>query len=319
MMKQILDEINSAKKILLISHVNPDGDTLASCAALKLYIGKKADILVQTNKEKGVPDLYKFLPLGDVKFQDTVEDIYDLVIAADVAAIDRIVEKGREIFNKAEKTINIDHHKTNKGYAKINLIKGGYSSTGEVLYDLFTESDIKITKEMAECLYVSILTDTGCFRYETVTKETFIAVSKLVETGIDTADIAKRCYDNKPKAMVQFQADVVSNAKFVMDDRVVYSIITDGILKKYNALNEHTEGIAETLRSISSVEISIVLKENENKTTKVSLRSKTIDLTPVVERFNGGGHKMAAGCTIRKPAKIAKELVLDEIAKCLNS
>ena len=304
------------KKLLIITHVNPDGDTLGSASALKLFIGDKADILVQVESKLKVPEIYKFLPkMDDVKFLDTVKDEYDLLIAVDVASIDRIVEFPRKMFDKCKNTINIDHHKTNKGYAAINLIKGGYSSTGEVLYDFFNEANIKITKEMAEPLYVAILTDTGCFRYETVTKNTFLAASNLMEKGIDTSLIAKKCYDNKPKSMITFQADIVSKAKFAFDDKVAYAIITSSDMEKFNVKNEHTEGIAETLRSIKTVDISILLKENEEKITKVSLRSKTIDLTPVVEKFNGGGHRMAAGCTIRKPAKVAIELLLDEIIK----
>lgn len=320
MEKKILEKINLAEKILIVTHVNPDGDTLGSAVSLKEFIGTKADILVQTKLSVGVPYNYKFFDcLANAKFIDTVEDVYDLLICVDVASIDRIVEKPREIFNKAVNTINIDHHKTNKGYANLNLIKGGYSSTGEVLFDFFNENNIEITKKMAEALYVAILTDTGCFKYETVIKETFIAASKLMETGIDTSDIAKKCYDNKPKSMVTFQAEVISNAKFTLNEKVVYAIITSDLMKKFKVGNEHTEGIAETLRSINSTDISIVLKENDDKrTTKVSLRSKTIDLTPIVEKFNGGGHKMAAGCTIRKPAKEAIELILDEIAKCVN-
>ena len=316
MIDEILEKIKQANKVLIITHVNPDGDTLGSASALKLFIGKKADILVQVDSKVQVPDTYKFLPeIEDVKFLDTVKDEYDLLIAVDVASIDRIVEFPRKLFDKCKNTINIDHHKTNKGYAAINLIKGGYSSTGEVLYDFFNEAKIEITKEMAEPLYVAILTDTGCFRYETVTKDTFLAASNLMEKGIDTSLLAKKCYDNKPKSMITFQADIISKAKFAFDDKVAYAIITSLDMEKYNVKNEHTEGIAETLRSIKTVDISILLKENEEKITKVSLRSKTIDLTPVVEKFNGGGHRMAAGCTIRKPAKVAIELLLDEIIK----
>ncbi len=315
----ILDTISNSKKILLLTHVNPDGDTLGSACAMKEYIGEKADILVQTKKDTGVPYNYKFLPqLENAEFLDTVKADYDLVIALDVASKDRIVDSAREIFDKAPVTINIDHHKTNKGYAKLNLIKGGYSSCGEVLFDFFTENNIPITKNMAEALYVAILTDTGCFKYEATTKDTFFAVSKLTETGIDISDIARKCYDNKPKKMITFQSDVILNAKYQMDDKVVYAIIDKEILDKYNVGNEHTEGIAEILRSISSVDVSIVLKETSNKTTKVSLRSKTIDLTPVVEKFSGGGHKFAAGCTVKKPAKEAIELILDELYKCLK-
>ena len=313
----ILDKIKSAKKILLITHVNPDGDTLGSAVAMREFIGDRADILVQT--EHKIPYCYKFLDgLQKVVFLDEVEDKYDLIIALDVASVDRIVDKARKIFDKSENTINIDHHKTNKGYGAINLIKGGYSSTGEVLFDFFVENNIQITKKMAEALYVAILTDTGCFRYESVTPDTFFACAKLMETGIDTSLISKNCYDNKPKKMVTFQAEVIQNAKFTFEDKVAYAIITPKIMKKYDVSNEHTEGIAETLRSMSAVDISIVLKENEEKITKASLRSKTIDLIPIVEKFRGGGHKFASGCTIKKPASEAIELILDEISKCLK-
>ena len=320
MENKILEKINSADKILIITHVNPDGDTLGSAASLKEFIGDKADILVQVKKEKGIPYNYQFIKtLSDVKFLDTVKDEYNLLIAVDVASIDRIVDEARIIFDKSKNRINIDHHKTNKGYSELNYIKGGYSSTAEVLYDFYNAINAKITKEMAEALYVGILTDTGCFKYETTTPDTFRAAAKLTETGIDISDLAKKCYDNKPKKMVTFQADVVTNAKFAMENKVVYAIITDEIMKKYNVSNEHTEGIAETLRSINSVDISIILKENEDKTsTKVSLRSKTVDISPVAECFRGGGHKMAAGCTIKKPAVVAIELILDEISKCLR-
>ena len=320
MENKILEKINSANKILIITHVNPDGDTLGSAVSMKEFIGDKADILIQTNKEKGIPYNYRFMDtLNNAKYLDTVADEYDLLIALDVASIERIVELPRKIFNNSTNTINIDHHKTNKGYGKLNLIKGGYSSTGEVLYDFYNTCNIKITKKMAEALYAAILTDTGCFKYETVTPDTFKAAAKLAEIGVDVSDIARKCYDNKPKSMVIFQADVVLSAKYVFNNKVSYVIVTDDIMKKYKVGNEHTEGIAEILRSVCSTNISIVLKENEDKTsTKVSLRSKTIDLTPVVKHFNGGGHKMAAGCTIQKPAKIAIELILNEISKCLN-
>lgn len=320
MENEILEKIKNANKILIITHVNPDGDTLGSAASLKEFIGKKADILVQTEKKIGIPYNYQFInALSNVKFLDTLSDEYDLLIAVDIASVDRIVDNARIIFDKSKNRINIDHHKTNKGYAEINLIKGGYSSTGEVLYEFYNKINAKITKEMAEALYVAILTDTGCFKYENVTVDTFMAAAKLLELGVDTSDIAKKCYDSKPKSMVTFQADVISNAKFSLDNKVVYAIITTDLMKKYKVGNEHTEGIAETLRSINSTDISIVLKENEDKnSTKVSLRSKTIDLTPIAEHFRGGGHKMAAGCTIKKPAKVAIELVLDEISKCLR-
>lgn len=317
---KIFKEIDDAKKILIVSHVNPDGDTLGSMCALKLFIGNKADTLVQTSSSVGIPDTYKFLPhINDSKNLDNVQDVYDLVIAVDVASIDRIVQKARMIFDNARMTINIDHHKTNNGYGKLNYVIGDSSSAGEVLYDIFKARNIPVSKEMADCLYVSILTDTGGFRYENTSAKTLEIASHLVKLGVNSADISKKCYNNKPKNMVLFQAAIISKAEFLFDNKVAITTITNSDLKKFDAKNEHTEGIAETLRTIKTVEVSAVLKESDNQTTKVSLRSDNIDVCEIVKPFKGGGHIHAAGCTIKKPVNIARDLLVCEIEKCLKS
>lgn len=313
----IFNEINNAKKILIVSHVNPDGDTLGAMCALKLFIGKKADTLIQNLT--GVPETYNFLPeINLSKNLNNVDDIYDLVICVDIAAIDRVVQKARWIFDNANMTINIDHHKTNNGYAKINWIIPDASSAGEVLFNMFREQDVKITKEIAECLYVSILTDTGGFRYENTKPETLEAAAQLIKLGVDNADLAKKCYNTKPKNMIMFQAAIISKTQFMFNNRVALAAIAHEDLKRFNANNEFTEGIAETLRTIKTVEISAVLKESESQTTKVSLRSDRVDVCEIVKKFNGGGHIHAAGCTIKKPLRIAQEMLICEIEKCLG-
>lgn len=318
-LNQIFDAINNAKKILVVSHVNPDGDTLGAMCALKLYLKDKADTLIQTSSLVGIPETYKFLPeINLSKNLDTVQDIYDLVIAIDVASIDRIVQNARAIFDNTKMTINIDHHKTNNSYGKLNWVVENASSAGEVLYNMFKTKNIPVSKEMAECLYVSILTDTGCFRYENTSPKTLEIAAELIKLGANNADLAKKCYNNKPKDMVLFQSAVISKAKFLFNNKVAIASITKEDCKKFNTKNEYTEGIAETLRTIKSVEISAVLKENDNGDTKISLRSDNVDVCEVVKRFNGGGHIHAAGCTIKKPLKIAIELLVDEIEKCLN-
>lgn len=318
MEEKIFDLIERAKKILIITHVNPDGDTLGCACALKSYIGDKADILLQLSGDKSCPDTYTFLPyLDKAKTLETVQNTYDTVICIDVASIDRVVENARDIFNNAKVTINIDHHKTNRGFARYNLVKGGLSSAGEVLYEMFLQSGKKITLEMANCLYVSILTDTGCFKYETVTPRTLEIAAELAKIGVNTSDIARKCYDLKAKAMVMFQAYCVAGAKFLCDDKIVYTTVTKSDMEKFGAKDEHTEGICENLRSIKTVEFACVLKESSNNTTKVSLRSKEKDVTEVVKKFGGGGHIRAAGCTIRKPVYEAVELLIDEIKKHL--
>ena len=317
MEKEILNSIQEAARVLIITHVNPDGDTLGSASALKSFIGEKADILIQIEDNFNFPNTYSFLPfINSAKNLKTIDDDYDLMIAIDVASIDRIIEPARKIFENCKNTIIIDHHKTNKGFAKINYIKGGISSAGEVLFDLFKNLNIEITREMAIGLYSAILTDTGCFKYESTTPHTFKIASELAQSGINTSDIADLCYTNKPKNLILFQSELLSKAQFCINDKIAYTLITKETMDKYNAKDEYSEGICETLRSIANVEIAFVLKET-NFGTKVSIRTKELDATLITSKFNGGGHKRAAGCTIKQKINQALESLLKEAKEIL--
>lgn len=317
MEREILNLINNSSRVLIITHINPDGDTLGCASAMKSFIKDKADILIQIPDNFSFPNTYSFLPhLNSAKNLSNLKDEYDLIIALDVASIDRIINQARNIFEKAQNTIVIDHHKTNPGFGKINCIKGGISSTGEVLFDMFEKLNIPITKDMATGLYAAILTDTGCFKYESATPHTFEIASKLAKI-INTSEIADLCYTNKPKNLILFQNYLISNATFCLNDKIAYCTITKEIIDKFCAKDEYTEGIAETLRSISGVEIAFVLKESPNG-TKVSIRTKEKDATKISEKFNGGGHKRAAGCTIKEKINTSAQMLLEEAKLLLN-
>lgn len=316
MEREILKTINNSNRVLIITHINPDGDTLGSASAMKAYIGDKADILIQIKDNFNFPNTYSFLPyLNSSKNLSNVENEYDLVIALDVASKDRLIDKARVVFEKAQNTISIDHHKTNRNFAKLNLVKGGVSSCGEVLFDFFEANDIQITKQMALGLYSAILTDTGCFKYDSVTSHTFEIATKLSKL-IDTSQIADLCYTNKAKNLILFQSELVTNAKFCLNDKIAYTLITKDILEKYSAKDEYTEGICETLRSISGVEAAFVLKETSSG-VKVSIRTKELDATKITDKFNGGGHKRAAGCTIKENINKAAEKLIETTKELL--
>ncbi len=315
MEREILNLIKNSSNALIITHINPDGDTLGSACAFKGFlnnIGKKSDILIQIQDNFNFPNTYSFLPfINFSKNFSNVKEEYDLVIALDIASIDRMIDEARKIFENCKNTISIDHHKTNKGFAKLNLIRGGISSTGEVLYDFFKSLNIEITPEMAIGLYCAILTDTGCFKYESTTSHTFEIASNLSKIGINTSEIADLCYTNKPKNLILFQNYLISNAQFCYNNKVAYTTINKETIEKFSAKDEYTEGIVETLRSIAGVEIALVLKEAETG-VKVSIRTKEKDATKITQKFNGGGHKRAAGCTIKEKLPKALELLLNE-------
>ena len=305
--------IKQSKKILLLSHVNPDGDTLGSMCAMYSAVYDRFKIKPDMSIVSNIPFNYKFLPnINSAQRYIDNSLVYDLVIALDIAAIDR-ARDSKIFFDKAKFTVNFDHHKTNPNYAQFNIVDSEASSCGEVLFNFFKENSWKISKDTAICLYTAIMTDTGSFRFDNTTSSAFRAVSELVDIGVNPSEIYKNCYETKTKNLVMFQNYCVNKAVFSEDNKIVYTTVYKKDLEKFSAKDDATDGIAETLRAINTTEIAFVLKEVENKLTKVSMRSKHIDVAKIAEIFGGGGHTFASGCTIKAGMEDAVKKVLKEI------
>ena len=312
---QLKDKIEQAENIIVFSHVSPDGDTLGSNLAISLMIEKYFNKKVDSTYVGFLPSLYSYMPdfdrFIDVQTIDKTKK-YDLAIAVDVASKDRMVS-GTILFDNAKFKVNIDHHKTNIGYADINIIDGDAACVGIILYRIFKAWNLEIPTDVARCIYTSLLTDTGGFKYENTTPETFMLAADLVALGVSPTFEFRSCYETKPQSMVQFQAYVVSNATFYNSGKIAFAKITRSDMSKFGASDDFTEGIVEVLRTSKNVEIAAILKETKEGYTKVSLRSKTVDVTPIVIDFGGGGHTFAAGCTIKKPIAIAFDKLLKRV------
>ena len=312
--------IETANNIVIFSHVNPDGDTLGSMIGLSKLIELNFN-KTTTNVIIGkTPETYAFLPsINNCISNQSIDKttIYDLAIAVDVAAKDRMSDM-QEIYFNAKNTANVDHHITNNNYGKVNIVKGEASSAGEVVYEIAKDLNWKFNKEIAELLYIAILTDTGGFRFENTSPKVLTYAAELIEMGLNPTQIYRQCYESKPKAMALLNAYAIQNAVFKENDKIAYTIITKEDMKNFNAKNDYTEGISEALRQINSTEVAILLKELPNQMTKVSLRSKKVNVAKIAEAFDGGGHHYAAGCTIQKPPKIAVEKLLELVKKSLN-
>ena len=264
-----------------------------------------------------IPSVYEFLPnISQVKQLEYIDKSreYDLVINVDVASLDRICD-AKILFDKAKKTINFDHHKTNNSYGEINLINADASSTGEVLYYFMKEQGWKINLDTANCLYTAILTDTGSFRFNNTKPETLNVAADLVEIGVDPTDVYKKVYESDSKTLVMFQAYCISKAEFLDDDKIAYTIVYKKDMEKFGANEECMEGLTEKLRAIVTTRVAFVAKEMKSGATKFSMRSKFVDVAEICEVFGGGGHRFAAGCTIKAHPEDAVKKILKEIKK----
>ena len=311
------DIIKSSKNILIISHINPDGDTLGSMCglfhAIEKNFKKKCDMMTLSK----VPKIYEFLP--DISFAKHVDMfdksmVYDLVICVDIAAENRF-EEAKILFDKAAYTINIDHHKTNTKYADLNIVDVNASSAGELLYGIMRDLNWKINLETATCLYTAVLTDTGSFRFSNTTPATFKTAADLVSMGVDAVEVYKNCYETNSKSMVMFQAYCISNAKFKSNDTIAYSIIYKKDMERFSAGDDCTEGLAEKLRAIETTKVAFIVREIGTRISKISMRSKDIDVSEICAVFGGGGHTCAAGCVIKSAPGTAANKILDEIRK----
>lgn len=316
------ESIRSANEIAIFTHVSPDGDTIGSSLALFEVIKKHYQKNVTIFISDKIPKVYEFLPcincytrIDDANYENK---IFDLAIAADVATSERM-GRSLPLFRKSKFKINIDHHKSNSNYGDLNIINPQASSASEVVLDMLNDLQIELTKEIATLIYVGILTDTGGFRYDNTSQSVLQKASKLLDFGISHSELCQKCFMTKEKKALLLTANAILNAKFLLCDKIAYTAITLNDMKKYNAKNEHTDRIVETLRQIETCDVALLFKENINQVTKVSLRSKIFDVSNFASKFGGGGHKFAAGLTIQKPLNIAMDLVLGELSKAMKN
>ena len=318
----LIEIIKRSKNIIILTHVGPDGDTLGSMLALKEILSRislveKIDSVIVGK----IPDIYKFLPnINSCKTHDDTNlySSYDLAITVDCASIDRLGD-ALDLFRNAKITANIDHHISNTKFANINVIDPKASATGQIIYHFAKLLDVKITKEIAIDLYTSILTDTGGFKFENTRPETFNICANLVKAEADPVYIYQQCYESKPLAMVKLHAKAVEEAVFIENNTIAYTLVSRKMLEAFNASDDHVDGISEALRQINTVKVALVFKETQKGATKISMRSKKLDICEIARYFGGGGHRLAAGCTIEKPPVDAVNEVLPVLRKQISN
>lgn len=313
-MKKIINEIKKAKKVIIFTHRDPDGDAIGSMIAMYIAlssIGKNVDMFC-SNK---VPDIYRFLP-SSKKVKNKAGVRYDLGIFVDCGSIERVNGKA-DFDTHADTTINIDHHPDNTRFGDINYIEG-ISSVSEIIFKLFKKMNIKITKDIATCLYAGVITDTGNFRYDYTTSDTFETAKQLKKAGADSTFIAMSVYENKTLSSVKILGAAMHGLKSSKTGKVAWAVITQKMMNDAGATDEDLTGIVDLIRSVKGVEVAILFRE-ESYGTKVNFRSKfKVNVSAIAGRLGGGGHVRASGAVVNADIKIAQKKVLAEVYKTIK-
>ncbi|GHT36891.1 1-pyrroline-5-carboxylate dehydrogenase [Endomicrobiia bacterium] len=299
--------IKQSKTFFIAGHVKPDGDSLGSALALSSVLkrlGNKACVYADK-----VPDFLKFLKGADkIKKSAKKTDKFDCAIILESVNFSRMGDIITP--DQSKKIINIDHHSSYENFGTVNYIVPSSSSTSELILNILEYMKIKLTKSEAESLYTGILTDTGRFQQTNTTCNSHIAAVKLMKYGIDVNSIYKKIYENSSIHALKLHGLALCSIKTIFNNRVSYIVLTKGMLKKSGANDEDSEGIVSYTLKITGVEVGCIFKEVDKKTTRISCRSaRNFDLLDVVGRFGGGGHKNAAGCTIKENIGTAIEMI----------
>lgn len=288
--------IDQAGKIVILGHVNPDGDCVGSCLAVYNYIKEWDSSKAVTVRLERLPSKFSYLSGFDAIETEAGEETYDLCICLDSSDEERLGDF-KSCFDRSAKTICIDHHITNRGYAQENVIDGHASSACEVVYGQLDES--RISKRVAECIYTGIIHDTGVFKYSNTSRKTMEIAGRMMEKGIDFGTIIDGSFYKKTYMQSQILGRALLESITFLDGRCIFSVVRKKDMDFYGVEKSDLDGIVDQLRVIDGIECAIFLYETGIHQFKVSLRSNSIvDVSRIAAYFGGGGHVRAAGCTM---------------------
>lgn len=302
-LEKVKDILKNKDNFYILTHQYPDGDTLGSSYALCMALqkmGKKAKVLSDPFPEK-----YNILCKG-VKEEQFLPEY---IISVDVADSQILAYSLKEYANKID--LRIDHHALGKNFAKLEYVESSSAATAEIIYNLIKMLGVKIDKNIATCIYTGISTDTGCFKYSNATPRSYRIAADMLETGIDANNINRIMFDTKSRSRLEIERMVLDNIEFYCNSKCAIIYVTLDMIKKANANESDLESLASIPRQIEGVLVGITMRQKEDKSFKISIRTdEKINSSKISEKFGGGGHQCASGCSIKSDLKTAiKELV----------
>jgi bifunctional oligoribonuclease and PAP phosphatase NrnA len=323
-LREVAEAIRSHDRFLITTHENPDGDSLGSILAMKLaleQLGK--DALMYLSGETPLPNEYTFMRLDGIR-RTLPDDANERVVLALDCANARRIGPDPTLLERAPLVIDIDHHHDNTRFGQINVIVASASSTGEVLRDLFEVMGIEITPDIAEALYIALVTDTGRFQYANTTPKTLRVAAELVEAGADVHRVFQTVYENVAFAKLKLLARALEHARVYEGGRMIVSHLERSDFEAAGAEEPFSEGIIDYLRAVEGAEIAALIREPPTQNgplRRVSLRTRAedIDVSAIARKSGGGGHPQAAGFSSESSVEEITEFLRREFLAQSNS
>jgi len=313
-LKAVADTLRAHDRFLVVTHENPDGDALGSLLATTValrQLGKDAEMFVAGGSP--LPREYGFMHL-DGLLRELPADVGDRVlVAVDCAKADRIGPDPAPV-ERTKLVVDIDHHHDNSRFGSVNLIVADASSTGEVLRDVFAELGVEITPEIAEPLYIALVTDTGRFQYTNTTPKSLRLAAELVEAGADVHAVFQQVYESVEFAKLKLLSRALDRARVFEGGRIVVSHLVRTDFAEVGAVEPYSEGIIDYLRAVEGCELAVLIREpprDDGPLRRISLRASVdeLDVSAIARLAGGGGHRQAAGFSSEKSVDEITELV----------
>jgi len=311
--------IESAREFLITAHVDPDGDAVGSCLALRFaleHLGKSGDVLL----DSPLPATLAFLPgAGSIRSPQEVSRRYAHAFVLDSSALDRAGRVAEANLAEGAKVAVIDHHWGNEGFGDVRLVSPEASATAELVYDLIESLRVPLSPEIAECLYTGILSDTGGFRYANTSSRTLRIAARLVERGARASVVADALYATKTAPSLRILGMALASLESRSGGKIGAMTITREMFEKAHAKPEDADGIVQYAKALAGARVGVLIQEVLPQEIRASLRSDgTVDVNQVAAEFGGGGHRNAAGLRVRGTLEAVREDLLRAIERAMN-
>jgi len=316
----VVEAIRAHDRFLVTTHENPDGDALGSLLAAKLALGQLGkDVVMYLGGEAPLPREYAWMPFGNLRRQLPADANERALLALDCANESRL-GPDPEVLASAPLVINVDHHHDNSRFGGVNLVVADASSTGEILRDLLNALDVELTPEIAEALYIALVTDTGRFQYANTTPKALRLAAELVDAGADVHKVFQDVYESVQFAKLKLLARALERAQIYEGGRLVISYLLRDDFKEVGAAEPYSEGIIDYLRAVEGADMAALIREpprGDAPARRVSLRASSdeLDVSEIARRSgDGGGHRQAAGFSSDKSIEEITETLRKEFA-----